>query len=141
MITTWTKAKVFAKFALRDIECGHHSGFRPCCIFCYAILDNLSTIHKRRFNNGRRYVQRIISRVRKLHFGYIPCPICLFREPVKVLRCKAGEPEHRFNFISGREMMIYNLLKDENPVHEGLRKIDQFMDRILKEKDEPLWWY
>lgn len=141
MTSMLTRAKICIKFALRDIQCGYHSGFRPCCIFCYSILDNLSTLDKRRFSNGRRYVQRVFSRLRKLHFGYIPCPICLFRKPVKVLRCKPHDESHWLNFLTDEEVEIFNNLKEQYPLHDGLQRVDNYLDKILGERDELLRWY
>ena len=141
MISMWTKIKVFTKHALRDIECGHHSGFRPCCIFCYAILDNLSSMHRRQFADGRRLIQRVIARYRCVRYGFIPCPVCLFRKPVKVKRCIPGPTNHRWNFLTADDCFLLRSPKINGDIGSKLIKLDKFLDEIFLERDPLLRYY
>lgn len=125
MTSILDKAILFTKFALRDIQCGHHSGFKPCCIFFFAILDNASHFHKQRFYTWRRYANRIVSQLRGKKFGYIPCPVCLFGEPVKVLSCKRELESHTWDFATDEDFNDYHSMRDNTEMSLNLDLINR----------------
>lgn len=130
-MTFFEKSKFFIKFALRDIECGHHSGFRPCCIFCYAILDNLSSCGQKKFHDRRRYLNRLVVAFRGLEFGYIPCPLCWFRSPIVVRSCQNNRQPHYFNFTSRKDVDKFINSRGITKLYRNFRKIDRLL-RLIK---------
>lgn len=133
------KIQACIKQARADIECGTHSGFKPCCIFCFAILDNISVMNNATFYTWRRVMNHAISTWRNdSGHGYVPCPVCLFRAPVPVKNCRSWQHSFRMtkedwsdmhgSFINYRNMInnisnkqikvkkIIKILKDNKPV-------------------------
>lgn len=81
-----TEAKRLAK----NIKCGHHSGFKPCCIAWYSTVWQTIIKHPRIRKTYIRFIRS--SFPKDGHPGYIPCPKCtLKRDFVKVEDCSCGE--------------------------------------------------
>lgn len=79
------------KNLIKHIKCGRHSGFSLCCIAWYVMIWN----NKLTGNPCDRGVNVLYTtkqhtwkaKYLKLKnidlFGYVPCPICLYRKKVK----------------------------------------------------------
>jgi hypothetical protein len=132
-MTKLRRLQLFLKCLATDIECGSHSGFKPCCVFCFSVLDNISFfIVKGHFYHYRRLINRLVSRIRHKNFHYIPCPYCvLLTDPVEVLNCR--DVNHKLRY-SDTEAVDIQSLGDIQTLYERLIKIDKIMDIILDEK-------
>lgn len=90
-----TKLKLYLRSIPHHLECGHHSGFRYCCVFDYSVIDNFNHFFFPRIYRSKRYVNKVITRLRGKDFRYIPCPICMVaRAPRETLSC--ADKKHRF---------------------------------------------
>lgn len=123
------KVKAAVKQAKADLECGKHSGFKPCCIFCYVILDNVSRAHNFRFYHYRKLLNRVILNYRKKidSYGYIPCLMCVWLTPVQVKKCEREDHKHRVTHADWDDLYgSYQEFADRNStLYSDLRKIDQ----------------
>lgn len=80
----------------RDIVCGFHSGFPPCCVkhyvtvWSFAYADPKCSYYAKHYSKMDKKTKYIMDRRGnvKTNIGYIPCPKCLSKENfVKVKRC------------------------------------------------------
>lgn len=73
---------------LRNIQCGIHSGFKPCCIAFFSLVAE-PLYELKRFELARKIRERLVPR--KLNKGYIPCPLCIYRGSfVKPKKCPSS---------------------------------------------------
>ena len=86
-----------------DINCGWHSGMRPCCILWFVTANRWisGTAIRRGYHRLIDWQSERLTRQGKLCFDHVPCPICLAKGRAVVLRdCEcstwlgrlAGEP-------------------------------------------------
>lgn len=81
---------VEAKRLTKNIKCGHHSGFKPCCIAWYSTIWQVIIRYPEVRNEYIKFVKTGFAG--KGHPGYIPCPKCSIKEDfVKVKDCSCGE--------------------------------------------------
>lgn len=133
MISTLTKFKMRLKDAINDYRCGKHSNFPLCCNLAYSIGDNLSELGDRRYFRYRRYFNAAVLRIRRLQFGYIPCPMCAcVAIPNKVNRCLCHRNEEIMNNRIAINSMT-NQVKYNTLLAKGNTKVHRIMDILLNE--------
>lgn len=129
------RIKSCIKQSLVDFECGNHSGFKPCCIFCFAVLDNLSHLNNSTFYSYRRYINRIVSVLLDKDYKYIPCPVCLFFDPVELKKCK--RVDHKFTVSVSDWDNLHGSYQEfaskMSNIEYNLHKIDRIFE-ILEEQ-------
>lgn len=118
---------------LDDYKCGKHSNFPTCCNLAFSIGDSLSSLHKSRYYRYRRAINVVVSRVRRIEWGYIPCPICLFiSNPVKVMKCDCKD-NVKLMKLRRKVHNSTNRSKQNTKVCRTTESIDKIMDSLLND--------
>lgn len=92
-----------AKRLVKDVKCGSHSGFKPCCIAWFSLVwtpigdlernRDIPPDMRRKFENFRTEYHKFNKPTfsGKPHPRHVLCPRCALREDFPVLkRCKCG---------------------------------------------------
>ena len=70
-----------------NIVCGHHSGFKPCCIVWYTFI--WSPVRVKGYGNKQlNWICQKYFNAIPYRFTYIPCPRCLYaRKSIQMKYC------------------------------------------------------
>lgn len=79
---------------LKDIKCGNHSGFKPCCVSWYVTAWQLIIQNPELRENYHKLAK---LRFKDQSPGYIPCPRCIFKADfTQVKKCNCRSKLEKF---------------------------------------------
>lgn len=88
--STIEKLNVESKRFVKNVKCGRHSGFKPCCVAWYSTIWQLIIKYPEIRSEYTKFMRSGFSD--KGHPGYIACPKCCLKEDfVKAKDCDCGD--------------------------------------------------